>query len=80
MSIIEKTSDGSQENEGNEQEAGVDGVMGPELRLGQDACLLKVGELSHDDSQEGVVAQGAEELAQEQERVVALEVGHSSGG
>ena len=54
--------------------------MGPELGLGQDACLLKVGELSYDDGEEGVVTQGTEELAQEQKGVVALEVGHSMEG
>lgn len=36
--------------------------------------------MSDDDGEEGVVPQGAEELAQEQKGVVALEVGHSMEG
>lgn len=80
MTIIEESRDWSQENERNEQQAGVDGVVGPELGFGQEPRLLKVGELSDDDGEKGVVSQGAEELAQQQEWVVALEVEHSMEG
>ena len=34
VSVIEETRDWGQENEGNEQQAGVDGVVGPELGVG----------------------------------------------
>ena len=69
--IVEVTGQRGQEHVGDKQQAGVERASGAEVVQGEGAGLLKQGQLSHDHRQDRVVAKGAEELADQQQRVVA---------
>ena len=71
VAVVEIAGQRCQQHVGDKQQTGIDRIPGSQLRRGDGARLLQIGQLPHDDGQDGVVAQRAEELSGKQERVVA---------
>ena len=72
IAVIEIAGQRREQHVGHKEQAGVDRVARAQLGGGDGAGLLQVGELADDDGENGVVAECAEELAGQQERVVAV--------
>ena len=69
--VVEEARERREQHVGNEEQRRVNGVRGAEVLRGDRALLELEGELPEDDGEDHVVAERAEELADEEERIIA---------